>query len=132
MQGRSGTEEITDHDTVPDWHALDAVGDIMAEQLDAASKTGRPQMLEMTLDSGAAKIVAPPTFAPGYAVKPSPGSRGVAKYVQDGEREHRGQPGREEHHDGEGEGNIRIGRSQVSGASAGRLDHEQGIDRPRQ
>lgn len=80
----SGIEDFTGHGAVPDWHALDSVDDIVAVQLDALGKTGRPQMLAITMDSGAAGVVAPPTFAPGYAVRKS--------QVQDGEREHHGQP----------------------------------------
>lgn len=36
--------------------------------------------VDTTVDSGAAEVVEPPTFAPGHRVKPSPGSRAGARY----------------------------------------------------
>lgn len=36
--------------------------------------------MEIIVDSGAAEVVAPPGFAPDYAIKPSPGSRSGARY----------------------------------------------------
>lgn len=80
--GGGGTETVTEasDDTVqPDWEALDVVDDLMAVQQERARKASG-QVLEITVDSGAAEVVAPPTFAAGYATRPSAGSRSGARY----------------------------------------------------
>lgn len=44
------------------------------------SRLGQGQVVEIILDSGAAEVVAPPTFAADYVTKPSMGSRSGTKY----------------------------------------------------
>ena len=53
---------------------LDVIEDILL--VGSESK----QFMEITVDSGAAEVVAPPGFAPEYATKASAGSRAGAKY----------------------------------------------------
>lgn len=60
---------------------LGAIDDVLAVHGEE-SRRGRGQVVEITMDSGAAEVVAPPTLAADHATKPSsePGSRAGTKY----------------------------------------------------
>lgn len=59
--------------------SIDAVGDILLLASGANKASMKKGSVEITMDSGAAEVVAPPGFAPDYHVKASAGSRAGAK-----------------------------------------------------
>lgn len=61
------------------WDAFDAVEGIMALQGTGSLISGNSQAVESTMDSGAAGVVAPHSFAAEYETNSSAGTRG-AKY----------------------------------------------------
>lgn len=62
-----------------DWGMLGAVGEVMAVQGER-SQLGQGQVVKITVESGVAEVVAPPTFAAEYSTRPSPGSKAGTKY----------------------------------------------------
>lgn len=64
------------------------MGEGAADALLAIQKQGnktatQAQTFDSTVDSGAAEVVAPPTFMPGFRARPSVGSKAGAKYRTD-------------------------------------------------
>lgn len=72
MEGRIVPEEFTDGDIAPGWQGLDGMDGIMAVQQGARGKPGRPQTSGIIVDSSAAGVVAPRTFAPGSDARQAP------------------------------------------------------------
>lgn len=73
-------EEAGDGTTVPDYGMLVATDDAMAVQNGEGRRHRQTQTLEITVDSEAVEVVAPPMLATEYKIRPSAGSRSGAKY----------------------------------------------------
>lgn len=63
------------------WSELDAIDDIMTLQDARADKGGVAKTIDITVDSGAAEVVAPPMFAAEYITRASKGSRRGTQYL---------------------------------------------------
>lgn len=65
---------------IPNWTELDAIDEVMVIRTDDTSRPGPRTTVDMTVDSGATDVVAPPTFAADYKTRSSPGQRNGTKY----------------------------------------------------
>lgn len=63
-----------------EWGVLDAIEDIMTVRGVNGQDLDAMQTVDIAVDTGAAEVVAPSTFAPAYAIRASAGSGSGTKY----------------------------------------------------
>lgn len=80
--GDAGDQGSDDYDAgeTAKWDPPDALEVVMILHSDALKKPSAPRNIYTSVDSGAAEVVAPPSFALEYRVKPSAVLRSGAKY----------------------------------------------------
>lgn len=70
-------QEATRRSRIGELGAIDVVIEV---QSDEGGRPSQTQAMHITHDFGAVEVVAPPTFATDYKIRPSPGSRSGAKF----------------------------------------------------